>query len=102
VDRSLLFCNQITKQGPGAVDAQNAMQRLSLDVIMLVAFNLDPHAVDFKQCMLLEALHYCFEEIFRHGPRQHQRAFSDPRICALLGCSSWLFVLMDKVAVSKS
>lgn len=63
--RTLEFCAQLARLGPGAVDAQNAMQRLSLDVIMIAGFGVDPHAVDFQECEILDSLHFCFEEIFR-------------------------------------
>jgi len=41
------------------------MQRLSLDVIMVAGYGVDPYSVDFKECEILDSLHYCFEEIFR-------------------------------------
>lgn len=53
--------------GPGAIDAQDATQRVSLDIIMMAAFGLDHSCVDFKECEILDSLHYCFEEIFRCG-----------------------------------
>jgi hypothetical protein len=65
LERTLEFCEQLRKRGAGAVDAQNAMQRLSLDVIMVAAFRVDPRAIDFEECEILDSLHYCFEEIFR-------------------------------------
>ena len=54
--------------GSAPVEAQNAMQRLSLDIIMVAGFGLDPNSVDFKECEILDSLHYCFEEIFRWEP----------------------------------
>lgn len=75
LDRTLEFCEALRKRGPGAVDAQNALQRLSLDVIMVGAFHVDPRAVDFGECEILDSLHYCFEEIFRFALLPHRPAW---------------------------
>ena len=62
------LCEEVRKKGPGAaVEVQNAMQRLALDMIMLSAFDMDPHAVDFKESVILDSLHYVFNDIFRCG-----------------------------------
>lgn len=67
LDRTKMFIDRLLKKkGSGPVDAQNAMQRLSLDVIMKGAFHIDPHAVEFEECPILDSLHYCFEGIFRY------------------------------------
>ena len=63
--RSREFCEQLKKKGTRDVEVQRALQRLSLDVIMMTAFGMDPHAVDFEECEVLDSLHYGFEEIFR-------------------------------------
>ena len=62
------LCEEVRKKGPGAaVEVQNAMQRLALDMIMLSAFDMDPHAVDFQEAVILDSLHYVFNDIFRSG-----------------------------------
>ena len=62
------LCGEVCKKGPGAaVEVQNAMQRLALDMIMLSAFDMDPHAVDFQESVILDSLHYVFNDIFRCG-----------------------------------
>ncbi|CAL8466632.1 g6168 [Coccomyxa elongata] len=63
--RTLELCKHLQRMGPGAIDAQDATQRVSLDIIMMAAFGLDHSCVDFTECEILDSLHYCFEEIFR-------------------------------------
>ncbi len=67
--------------GSKSVEAQNAMQRLSLDIIMIAGFGLDTKSVDFQECEILDSLHYCFEEIFRWAPPLHQRAIPCKSSC---------------------
>ena len=67
--------------GSKSVEAQNAMQRLSLDIIMIAGFGLDTKSVDFQECEILDSLHYCFEEIFRWAPPLHQRAIPGKFSC---------------------
>lgn len=87
------------------MDAQNAMQRLSLDVIMVAAYGVDPYSVDFKECEILDSLHYCFEEIFRLAPEpSHRLVFLtctsinklqccmqaiSPRVSSTFACTFW-------------
>ena len=63
--RTLQLCEQLRLRGPGAIDAQHAMERLALDVIMKAGFDLNHHSVDFSECEILDSIHYCFNEIFR-------------------------------------
>ena len=66
--RTLALCEQLRLRGPGAMDAQHAMERLALDVVMKAGFDLDHTSVDFSECEILDSIHYCFNEIFRCGP----------------------------------
>lgn len=63
-DRSKLLCEEVKKRDGAPLEVQNAMQRLALDMIMLAAFGMDTHAVDFGESEILDSLHYCFEDIF--------------------------------------
>ncbi|CAL5227143.1 g10055 [Coccomyxa viridis] len=64
-DRSKLLCEEVRKKRNGApLDVQDAMQRLALDMIMLAAFSMDTQAVRFGESVILDSLHFCFEDIF--------------------------------------
>ena len=64
-DRAKLLCEEVKKREGKPLDVQDAMQRLALDMIMLAAFSMDTHAVDFQESVILDSLHYCFNDIFR-------------------------------------
>ncbi len=70
-DRAKLLCEEVKKREGKPLDVQDAMQRLALDMIMLAAFNMDTHAVDFRESVILDSLHYCFNDIFRCGCGGH-------------------------------
>ena len=96
------LCEEVRKKGPGtAVEVQNAMQRLALDMIMLNAFGMDPHAVDFKESVILDSLHYVFNDIFRCGldlPGSPLECASAPlraRVSFLLGNHVCSYAMQD-------
>ena len=64
-DRSKLLCEEVKKRKGAPLDVQDAMQRLALDMIMLAAFSMDTQAVLFGESVILDSLHFCFEDIFR-------------------------------------
>ncbi len=63
-DRSKLLCEEVKKRSGEPLDVQDAMQRLALDMIMLAAFSMDTQAVRFGESVILDSLHFCFEDIF--------------------------------------
>ena len=66
-DRSKLLCEEVKKRSGAPLDVQDAMQRLALDMIMLAAFSMDTQAVRFGESVILDSLHFCFEDIFWCG-----------------------------------
>jgi hypothetical protein len=71
LSKTLEVCSKLTEiqagKGTCRLDIQDAMQRLALDVILRVAFDIDGRNVEFGQCQLLENIHYCFDEIYRYA-----------------------------------
>jgi hypothetical protein len=69
VERSLGLVERLRAFGPlRDIEVQDAMARITLDVIMATGFDLHWDAVDLeKPCPLLEDMHFLMAETFRQG-----------------------------------
>lgn len=67
VQQSLGLAERLRAYGPSRdVEVQDAMARITLDVILTTGFDLPSNAVDLDQpCPMLEDMHFLMAETFR-------------------------------------
>lgn len=68
VEKCLALCDWLEWVGPGTdVEAQDAMARLTLDVVLMAGFGITSNTIgDPAPVPLLTELHYAMDESFRH------------------------------------
>ena len=67
-DKCLALCDWLEGMGPGTdVEVQDAMARLTLDVVLMAGFGIASNTIgDPEPVPLLTELHYAMDESFRH------------------------------------